>query len=188
MTKPITNVIGFDDAPFTYAHRGDVRIVGVVCAKTRLDGVVSGFVRRDGANSTSRIIELIRNSQFARNVRAVLLQGIALAGFNVVDVVRLHGELDVPVLVIVRRPPRLSLIETALFARAPGAARKWKLIQQAGEVERVGPICVQRVGIDRESASALIRATTLHGNIPEPLRLAHLIAGGVTTGTSHGRA
>jgi uncharacterized protein len=32
------------------------------------------------------------------------------------------------------------------------------------------------------------RPCTLHGNLPEPLRLAHLIAGGVTTGESRGRA
>jgi endonuclease V-like protein UPF0215 family len=38
------------------------------------------------------------------------------------------------------------------------------------------------------AAAALLAATTLHGNVPEPLRLAHLIAGGVTTGESRGRA
>jgi endonuclease V-like protein UPF0215 family len=187
MSKPITNVVGFDDAPFPFEHRGRVRIVGAVCARTRLDGVVSGFVSRDGSNSTARIVQLIRNSQFAKNVRAVLLQGIALAGFNVVDIVGLHEILKVPVLVVVRRSPRLALVKAALFGHTPGAARKWKLIERAGEVERLGPIFVQRIGIDRDAALALVRATTLHGNVPEPLRLAHLIAGGVTTGASRGR-
>jgi endonuclease V-like protein UPF0215 family len=28
----------------------------------------------------------------------------------------------------------------------------------------------------------------LHGNVPEPLRLAHLIAGGIAVGRSRGRA
>jgi endonuclease V-like protein UPF0215 family len=187
MGKPITNVVGFDDAPFAHDHRGRVRIVGVVCARTRLDGVVSGFVSRDGTNSTARIVQLIRDSQFAHYIRAVLLQGIALAGFNVVDVVRLHETLEVPVLVVVRRPPRLGLVKVALFGHTRGAAHKWKLIERAGEVERLGPIYAQRVGIDREGALDLLRATTLHGNVPEPLRLAHLIAGGITTGASRGR-
>ena len=39
--KPITNVVGFDDAPFPHDHRGDVRVVGAVCCRTRLDGVLS---------------------------------------------------------------------------------------------------------------------------------------------------
>ena len=33
----------------------------------------------------------------------------------------------------------------------------------------------------------MLERTTQHGIIPEPLRLAHLIAGGTTTGKSRGR-
>jgi hypothetical protein len=47
---------------------------------------------------------------------------------------------------------------------------------------------VQRVGLDRRAARRLLEATTLHGNLPEPLRVAHLIAGGVTLGQSTRRA
>lgn len=186
--RVLTNVIGFDDAPFAHAHRGDVRIIGTVCARTRLDGIVSGFVRRDGVNATERMVELVQKSRFAGHVRAVLLQGIAVAGFNVVDIHRLSAELGVPVLVVARRRPRMGLVKTALFDRTPGAARKWALIERAGPVEAVGDVFVQRAGLDRDEAAALLKATTLHGNLPEPLRLAHIIAGGVTRGTSRGRA
>ena len=51
-----------------------------------------------------------------------------------------------------------------------------------------GFTCQGTAGLDAAAAAALLRATTLHGNVPEPLRLAHLIAGGVTTGASRGRA
>jgi len=186
--KPITNVVGFDDAPFVHAHRGDVRVVGAVCCRTRLDGVLSGKVRRDGANSTDTLIELVGGSKFSEHIRAILLQGIALAGFNVVDIHRLSQELDVPVVVTVRKHPRLAMVKDALFDRTPGAARKWKLVERAGPLEKLGAMWVQRIGLTADETSALLRATTLHGNLPEPLRLAHLIAGGVTTGQSRGRA
>jgi uncharacterized protein len=186
--KPITNVVGFDDAPFAREHRGDVRVVGAVCCRTRLDGVLSGRVRRDGRNATDALIALVGGSKFRDHIRAVLLQGIALAGFNVVDIHRLHEELDVPVVVTVRRHPRLALVKDALFDRTPGGARKWALVERAGPLEKVGAMWVQRIGLERADTEALLRATTLHGNVPEPLRLAHLIAGGVTTGESRGRA
>src|SRR6185436_9350371 len=99
--RSFSNVVGFDDSPFPYEHRGDVRVVGAVCARTRLDGVLATTVRRDGSNATERLIEVIRTSRFDDHIRAVLLQGIALAGFNVVDIGRLSTELDVPVLVVV---------------------------------------------------------------------------------------
>lgn len=188
MTKAITNVVGFDDAPFDHDHRGDVRLVGIVCSRTRLDGVLSGKVRRDGRNSTSVMIELVRTSQFREHVRAVLLQGIAVAGFNVVDVHALHDGLGVPVVAITRREPRWSRIRHALFSCTPGADRKWALIQAAGPMDAVAGVYVQRVGIGLEETRAMLRATTLHGSLPEPLRLAHLVAGGVTTGKSRGRA
>lgn len=185
--KAITNVVGFDDAPFAHAHRGDVRVVGAVCSRTRLDGVLSGRVRRDGVNATDALIGLV-GGKFREHIRAVLMQGVALAGFNVVDIHRLSAALDVPVVITVRRHPRLAMVKAALFDRTPGAARKWKLIEQAGPLEQVGALWMQRVGLTRAEAVALLRATTLHGNVPEPLRLAHLIAGGVTTGASRGRA
>jgi endonuclease V-like protein UPF0215 family len=183
-----TNVIGFDDAPFEREHRGDVLLIGAVCSRTRLDGVLSGAVRRDGANATRTMVRMIQGSQFREHVRAVLLQGIAVAGFNVVDVHALHEALGVPVLAVVRRPPDHDSIRRALFARVRGAERKWRLIEQAGSLEKIREVWVQRVGITTDHARELLAATTLHGNLPEPLRIAHLIAGGVTTGVSRGRA
>jgi endonuclease V-like protein UPF0215 family len=202
------NVIGFDDGPFSSGHRGDVLLVGVICAGTRLDGVVSGKIRRDGANATERMVELVRTSQFA-HVRAVLLQGIAVGGFNVVDVHALSAELGVPVLVVMRKPPDLASIERALFSgnpprrpRVQGASRKWNLIRSAGPIEALPTsasrrpsglreasqkLWVQRAGLSLETATRVVASTTLHGHVPEPLRLAHLIAGGIARGKSRGR-
>ena len=189
MSGAIANVIGFDDGPFDKFRRGgrDVLLVGAVCARTRLDGVVSGHVRRDGRNATARMVELIRGSQFDRHVRAVLLSGIAVGGFNVVDIHALSAALARPVIVVARRPPRFAKIRVAL-ARVRGGDRKWALIEAAGPMEPVGGIYVQRSGISLADTAAMLEATTLHGKLPEPLRLAHLIAGGVVSGVSRGRA
>jgi endonuclease V-like protein UPF0215 family len=208
------NVIGFDDGPFPREHRGDVLLVGVICSGTRVDGIVSGRIRRDGANATRAMIDLVRRSQFGEHVQAVMLQGIAVGGFNVVDVHALHEALRVPVLVVTRKKPDLAAVQRALFADVPrrrprvrGAARKWALIDRAGPMEQLGPshrarmraaksglrvagpnLWVQRVGLSLEDARRLVSETTLHGNLPEPLRVAHLVAGGITSGTSRGRA
>src|SRR4051794_14353363 len=80
--RPISNVAGFDDGPFARNSLEPVRLVGVICARTRLDGVLSGWVQRNGEDATERMAELIEHSQFADYVRAVLLKGIAVAGFN----------------------------------------------------------------------------------------------------------
>ena len=186
MSRPPTLAIAFDDAPVMPNRRGSVALVGAVCARTRLDGVVLGRVRRDGADATRRMVELVRGSGFP--VRSVLLQGIAVAGFNVVDVELLAAELRIPVLVVMRRYPNLARVRRALIDRVPGGTRKWRLIERAGPPEPLAGVFVQRVGIDVPTAKALIVATRLHGNLPEPIRVAHLIAGAVATGRSRGRA
>jgi endonuclease V-like protein UPF0215 family len=184
----LSNTLAFDDAPFARDHRGDVTLIGVVCARTRLDGVLCGKVRRDGVNATRSMIALLERSQFVGHVQAILLQGIAVAGFNVVDVHALHDALGLPVLVIARRKPDLDAMRTALRARVPGGERKWRLIQAAGPMQPLRGIYVQRVGLSSAQADELLRRTTLHGKLPEAIRLAHLIATGITRGASRGRA
>jgi endonuclease V-like protein UPF0215 family len=184
----LSNVVGFDDGPFQRHRPGrNVLVVGAVCARTRLDGVLRGHIRQDGWNATLRLAELIQGSSFDRHIRAVLLGGITMGGFNVVDIHALCARIGRPVLVVARRPPRLEKIRAAL-QHLPGAERRWSIIARAGAMERVGKVLVQRAGLTLDDARALLGVTTLHGNIPEPLRLAHLIAGGLTTGHSRGGA
>lgn len=186
--RSLSNVIGIDDAPFERGHRGDVAIVGAVFAGTRFDGVVTSRVRRDGANATARVAAMIEGSRFRDHLQAVMLQGIALAGFNVVDVHALAAALGRPVLVVARRAPDLGAMRRALETRVPGGAKKWRLIEAAGPMEPLGGVWVQRVGLDLASAEALLTRTILHGALPEPLRVAHLLAGAWARGESRGGA
>ncbi len=181
------HVVGFDDAPFPRSHRGDVPIVGAVYARLRLEGILCGAVRRDGANATGRLARLVETSKFRRQLQLVMLQGIALAGFNVVDVEALYRLLGLPVLVVVRRRPRPERVRRALLSRVSAGERKWRLIESLGPVEPVAGLYVQRVGMTRDEAAQVIAELAVHGNIPEPLRTAHLIAGAIGTGQSRGR-
>jgi endonuclease V-like protein UPF0215 family len=187
MTRRISHVIGFDDAPFARVHRGDVAVIGAVFAGARLEGVLSGRVRRDGRNSTAVVIDMVRHSRFRAHLQAVLLQGIAFAGFNVVDIHALHAALGVPVIVVARHRPDMAAIRRALATRVPGGARKLRLIERAGPMEPLAGVYVQRAGIAVERTVELLQRLAVYSKLPEPLRTAHLIAGGITTGESRHR-
>lgn len=188
MTRRLSNVVGVDDAPFERSHRGDVPIVGAVFTRTRLDGVLRSKVRRDGVNSTRAVAAMVRGSPFHEHVQAVMLNGISLAGFNVVDIGALHQALARPVLVVARRRPDPRAIRRALLDRVPGGARKWRLIEKAGPMEPLEGVWVQRAGLSLRSAAQLLRDSRLQGNLPEPIRVAHLIAGAFARGVSRGGA
>ncbi len=149
--------------------------------------MLTGRVTADGANATRVLTEMVAASKFAPQLQLVLLQGIALGGFNVVDLHRLHEVLELPVIVVARRRPRLEKIREALLTRVPGGARKWALIERLGPMEKLAGVHVQRVGLSRAEAERVIRKLSVNANIPEPLRTAHLIAGAIATGVSRGR-
>lgn len=174
-----SHVIGFDDMPFAAGHRGDVGVVGAVYCDNRLEGVLQGRVRRDGANATGVLAGLVEGSRWAPQLQAVLLQGIAMAGFNVVDLTALHRRLALPVVAVARRAPDLAAIERALRTRVPGGPRKWRLIREAGPMHAVAGVYLQPVGLSLEDAEVLVRRHARHGRMPEPLRTAHLIASGM---------
>jgi endonuclease V-like protein UPF0215 family len=184
--RTFSHVVGFDDAPFAREHRGDVAIVGTVYAGLRLEGVLVGRVRRDGANATDVLAGLVTGSKY-RQLQLILIQGIALAGFNVVDIEALHRRTGLPVLAISRRAPRFARIRSALLTRVRGGARKWALIEKLGPMEKVGGVHIQRAGILLAEAEAVVRRLAVNGSYPEPLRAAHLIAGALATGQSRGR-
>ncbi|WP_018950759.1 DUF99 family protein [Thioalkalivibrio sp. AKL12] len=163
MQERLSHVVGFDDAPFARPHRGDVLVVGAVFAGMRLD------------------------SPFAPQLHAILLQGITLAGFNVVDLPALHARTGLPILAVARHAPDLPAIRRALLGPVPGGVRKWRLIEAAGVMEPLAGLYVQRCGLSPEAAQRLLEDQRVHSRLPEPLRVAHMIAGGVTTGASRHR-
>jgi uncharacterized protein len=185
-SRRLSNVIGFDDAPFERGQRGKVALVGTVCSGTRLDIVVRGHVDQDGSDATDVMAQLVKEKKLV-HVRGVLMQGITVAGFNIVDINALAAELDMPVLVVMRKKPKMQKFFEALDNLKDAEAKR-SVLAKAGPIEPCGGLWVHRAGLSLAESSELIARTTLHGAIPEPLRLAHIIAGGVTRGVSRGRA
>ena len=187
MSRHASYVVGFDDAPFDRAHRGDVTVIGAVFNRTRLEGVIKGKVRRDGANATGNIARLIERSRFGPSLQGVLLQGVTLGGFNVVDLTRLSERLGLPVVAVCWRKPDLAKIRRTLLGPVPGGKRKWRVIERLGLARKHGPVYIQHAGIGWEQAIALVDRFAINSHLPEPLRTAHLIAGAVARGESRHR-
>lgn len=186
MRKEI-RVLGIDDSPFDRKKYTDVLVVGAFFRGGRmLDGILSTKVKKDGINSTSKLIEMINKSKFHPQLRAILLDGIALAGFNVVDIKKLNEKTKIPVIVIMRQYPDKARMFRAL--RKIKQERKIKLVEKAGSIHKINRIYIQFAGISLEEAEEIIEITTTYADIPEPIRIAHIIASGIVNGESYGRA
>jgi endonuclease V-like protein UPF0215 family len=178
--------IGFDDAPFTRASRR-VHIAGVVCAGTRFEGLVWGRASRDGWNATEALVRMLQGRKFLPQLHAVLIDGIAFGGFNVVDLPALSESLGLPCAAVMRRPPDLAAIERAM-QRLPRAARRMAVLRRAGEIHAHAPFVFQVAGCSAGVFQRVLARVTDRGHVPESLRLAHLIGSAVVLGESGRRA
>lgn len=175
--KSESRVIGFDDAPFTRPD-GRVPVVGVhMRAGAYVEGVLATDVERDGNDATNRVARCVNGSGL-RGVKALLLDGASFAGFNVVDLDGLWQETGVPCLAFTKGTPDLESMRRAL-RNVPDPEAKWALLsRRKTEVlpTATSPITISYAGMDREQAVRLLALTTVRGLVPEPLRIAHLVA------------
>ena len=185
--KPGVRTIGLDDGPFDRRSRGDVLVVGAIYRGADFDGLLTTRVRKDGWNATDAIASMLLRSKFLAQLHYIMLDGIAFGGFNVVDIDRLHRETGLKLLVVVRRRPDLAAVKRAVM-HLPLPEKRLALIASAGEIVPIDKLFCQMKGMQPEEAKALLRLTCTRSHLPEPLRAAHLIAGGVILGQSGRRA
>ncbi len=180
-------VIGIDDASFDKYKDTEVLVIGTVFrGGDFMDGLVSTRVKRDGDDATGKIIEMIKGTKFLPQLQAVMLDGIAVAGFNVIDIERLYDETGLPVIVVIRKDPDVGTIKATLAKL--GMGDKVALIERAGPVRKVGRLYVQQKGLEEDELKELLRITCTHANVPEPIRMAHIIGSGISLGESRGNA
>lgn len=185
--KDEARIIGFDDAPFVKGKDWTTLVVGAVYRGGHfIDGLISTQVCVDGSDATRKLSEAVNKSKFKAQLQAILLNGIAVGGFNVVDINSLSEKTGLPVVAVVRDFPDFAKIEEALIKI--GMSRKIKLLRKAGIPEPAGKVFIQHAGCTHQEAHEIVHMTSTHSNIPEPLRAAHIIAGGVVRGESKGKA
>jgi uncharacterized protein len=178
--KPHPRVVAVDDGAFDRRDRRAPIAAVVMSVPGYVESVRLGSVAVDGRDGTERVVALVRATGPLDGVRALLLDGAVVGGFNVLDLDALRDALGLPVVALTRRPPDFPRIRAALttwFGRDAG--RRWRLLR-AHRLHRVptggAPILAAAVGCRAADAIALVRRATVRGYWPEPLRLAHLLA------------
>lgn len=180
-------LLGFDDTSFDKFQDKEVTVIGTFFRGGNwLDGVLSTRVEVDGDDATVKLINLIKKSKFQSQIRAILLDGIAFGGFNIINIQALHKHTQIPVIVIIRRLPDFKKIKSTL--KKINMEKKIQLIDKAGQPEKINQIYIQYHGLTLEQAKEIIKLSSTRSHIPEPIRVAHLIGQGIIMGESKGRA
>ena len=187
--KPQIRVIGFDDGTFSFKSKmegGKTILIGVVMKGSQdVVGILSRWIEVDGTDATEKMIDAVVNSRF-KDLRVIMLKGITYAGFNIVNIEKLSRKTGLPVIVVIRKKPDLKAMEDVLRKHFREAEERIELLRKSGKIRELipGKLFYQTYGIEPKTAEEVIRTTQKSSLIPEPLRLAHMIASAVMTGES----
>ncbi|MDG6905371.1 MAG: DUF99 family protein [Nitrososphaerota archaeon] len=146
-----------------------------------IDGFANGRLRVSGSDATSSTIELFERLR-RNDVNAVMISGSVLSLYNVLDIDKIHRELKVPVVALSFSKSRSNLANNIRAKFSERVAReKIRLLEKLGSSFRIKlatgyEIYVRGAGIDDNVTKRLLDRFTLQGSVPEPIRVARLLA------------
>lgn len=186
--KDQSKVIGWNEGPFDFGQEEPTPLVGVI---TRgggpVDGVIKTEVAVDGLNGTSLISTAINESKHREELRLVVLSGITLAGFNVVDISKVSEKTNLPVLSVTREKVDLESFKSAL-KNLPDFQQRWRAVRNAGEIRGFElddhRVYYQTANLSKSGAERALKVLATHSVLPEPVRLAGMIATSLVRGES----
>lgn len=185
--------IGIDDGYFTQEFkelRLKTLLVGVLCAGKKPEDIKISIVTVDGLDGTSRALEIIKElgKEPTTSIKAIFLDGVTIAGFNFIDPEEVSTQTGIPVIVLFKTKLKLERIRVALIKHFSDWRDRYEVIER--NYKRARDIITLRknlrvssYGLSLDEASNLISALQHVSTVPEPLRLADLIASELTRRT-----
>lgn len=144
-----------------------------------IDGFVFGNATLSGDDATDEILKMYK--QLDRpDISYIMISGIVISLYNMIDIKRIHDELEIPVIGVTYNDSKG--ITDAIKHHFPNSYEE-KLVHynELGSREKVSlktghDIYIRKEGCTLLQAKQLLDYMTLQGSIPEPLRVAQLLA------------
>lgn len=178
LNKPGIRALGVAES-FRPSARRSVLAGVVMRSDFVVDGVAISRTEVGGDDATASISSLYRRLR-RNDVNLVMVSGAILSLYNIIDVDALSRLTRVPVLCVTYK--ETAGIEGSIRRHFPqGAEGKLEAYRRLGK--RVGislrtgkRVYVRLSGLEKAEAKSVLDSFTLQGSIPEPLRVAKLLA------------
>jgi endonuclease V-like protein UPF0215 family len=179
------SIIGVEDGSFKAFQRRDAQrcpLCVVKMAGPRIEEIQVCLIDVDGHDVTSQLSRTLENMAF----EPIILGGITFAGFNIVDAQELFEESSRPVIIFMRDRPNNVAVKEALQKHFDDWRERWRLIEALGATYSAYtypgelPIYFEVVGAEPSWAEKILQQSATLCRIPEPVRVARLVARGVS--------
>jgi endonuclease V-like protein UPF0215 family len=144
-----------------------------------IDGFVFGTATLDGDDATESILKMYDELN-RPDISFVLISGLILSLYNIVDIKKIHEKLQIPIIGVTYNESKG--IDSAIKHHFPESYdSKLKQYQKLDKRDKItlhtsSDIFVRRQGCNLHEVKRLLNELTIQGSFPEPLRVAQLLA------------
>jgi endonuclease V-like protein UPF0215 family len=163
----------------SFTGRASSTMAGVVMRKDlRIDGVALATLTVGGMDATGAVLSLV-SALARRDINLVMVSGSVVAWYNILDPEAVRERSGLPVIVVTYEES--EGLEEDIRHHFPGDEERLMAYRKLGERVPVelpdGEVVFMRAtGIPEEDAARVIRDFTRDGKVPEPVRVARLVA------------
>ena len=183
-TRHDLRIIGVDDGAFSPHKRATdcALLVAVLFGSSRILDVQVGQIQVDGRDANNALASLLGPLSF----QVILLSGISFGGFNLVDISQLARGMRRPVIAMSGEKPDNASVRKALHAHFADWKERWEIVRAAGELHWTKPLrdepklYFEVRGASPEFAKRVIASTAAISRLPEPIRVARILARGLS--------
>jgi hypothetical protein len=155
-------------------------LAGVVMRRDLVvDGMAFGTATIGGGDATGSIVAMYR-SLGRDDVNCIILDGLVISMYNIVDGEAVADRTGLPVIAITFEDSKG--LEGAIRHHFPdGWQEKMEQYERLGQRERITlktgkPLYIRYWGVSQKRAIAILNAFTLQGALPEPVKVAKIAA------------
>ncbi len=153
---------------------------GIVMRKDLIiDGIVFGNATIGGDDATQNIISMYKSLQ-RNDISFLLLDGLIISMYNIIDGKKIHENIGIPVIAITFK--NSQGIENSIKKHFPSNYNdKLENLNKLGKRNSIllktnKFLWIRIWGINLDDALKLLNAFLIQGSIPEPIKLAKLIS------------
>lgn len=175
-------MVGVEDGGFQKGVTRKAPLIAVLLKGFKINDVKLTKVTVDGLDATERLMEILKNWDF----ETIMLAGVSFAGFNLIDPITLYEGFGKPVIIISQVKPNNEAVKRALQRHFKDWQVRWAVFEKLGPIHEVAvsssglPVYIETVGTNIDWANSIVKRLSVHGKTPEPIRVARLIARGIS--------
>ncbi len=156
-------------------------LAGVVMRSDMIiDGAAFDLITVGGMDATEGVLRVFDSLQRA-DINVIMLNGCVISWFNIIDINDVYDRLRIPLICVTYEES--EGLETHIAKHFDANERDLRLEAYKGLGNRSNvplhdkfDVLIRCLGMDKNEADAVLKKFTTHGRVPEPLRVAKIVA------------